>query len=328
MRDWFQRIKRQSMWIMICSLALLTSLEAQSERDVEMLLVVGASGTPEYGKHFEKQVGLWKEACSKGSVPLTIIGQGESEKDLENLEKSLKAAVAKKTGQFWLVLIGHGTFDGRETKFNLRGPDISSEKLGEWLKPIKREFIFIQNGSASAGFIQPLKGENRILVTATKSADEIFYTRFGEYFAPAIGGLTEADLDQDKQVSILEAFLYAGKKTAEFYEKEERLATEHALIDDNGDGVGTRYEVFEGIQATVDKADGVRAAQVALVLSDEDQQLSDAQRKTRDTLETEIKTLTQKRKELGDDAYYTQLETLLRHLSEVYREIPNSPVQE
>lgn len=328
MRHWFQKIKRQSLWMLACSLGLTTSLVAQSERDVEMLLVVGASGTPEYGKHFEKQVNLWKEACTKASVPLTIIGQEESEKDLENLEKTLKATVAKKNGQFWLVLIGHGTFDGRETKFNLRGPDLGSEKLGEWLKPMKREFVFINTASASAGFIQPLKGKNRILVTATKSADEIFYARFGEYFAPAIGGLIEADLDQDKQVSILEAFLYAGKKTAEFYEKEERLATEHALIDDNGDGVGTRYEVFEGIRATVDKADGGRAAQVALVLSDEEQQLSDALRKTRDALETELKALNQKRKELGDEAYYTQLETLLRQLSEVYREIPGAPAQE
>ena len=73
-------------------------------------------------------------------------------------------------------------------------------------------------------------------MTATKSPDEVFYARFGEYFAEAIGGLEDADIDQDRQVSLLEAFRHAAAAAATFYDNEGRLATEHALIDDNGDG--------------------------------------------------------------------------------------------
>jgi hypothetical protein len=76
----------------------------------------------------------------------------------------------------------------------------------------------------------------------------VFYARFGEHFAPAIAGIAEADLDQDRQVSVLEAFLHASRRAAEFYQNEDRLATEHALLEDNGDGIGTRAEIFEGTQ--------------------------------------------------------------------------------
>ena len=46
--------------------------------------------------------------------------------------------VAKPAGEFWLVFIGHGTYDGHAAKFNLRGPDISAEELAAALKPCQR----------------------------------------------------------------------------------------------------------------------------------------------------------------------------------------------
>lgn len=285
-------------------------------RDVEVLIVTGAPGTEEYGQRFEKQVAAWKSACEKASVPVSVIGKDD--KDAVALETALKKAAAKSTGQFWLVLIGHGTFDNREVKFNLRGPDVTAKQLAEWLKPVQRELVVIHAASASAGFMGPLSGKNRVLISATKSADEIYYARFGEFFAPAIAGQAEADLDQDKQVSVLEAFLYASKKSAEFYEKEERLATEHALIEDNGDGVGTRSEIFEGVKAKDAKADGARSAQIALVLSEEEMKLSDAQRKKRDELERKLETLKARRTEMKEEAYYSELEGVLRELSAVY----------
>lgn len=312
------KMRRWLPWLCVMALPLLKS-QAAAERDVEVLLVVGAPGTAEYGKLFDTQVTAWKEACAKAAVGVSLIGRDPGEEDAAKLQTALKKAVEKKSGQWWLVMIGHGTFDGRDAKFNLRGPDISSRQLGEWLKPLQRELIFIQTASVSAAFMPPLMGKNRTLVSATKGADEIYYTRFGEFFAPAIGGLPEADLDQDKQVSVLEAFLHASKKTAEFYEKEGRLATEHALLEDNGDGLGTRFEIFEGVKPNDPKADGARAGQIALVLSDEERKLSDDQRQRRDALERELEVLKTKREDLGDERYYSDLEKLLRGLAEVYR---------
>ncbi len=309
--------RNQASGLIRCLIVLLTMLlcvAQAAQRDVEVLIVTGAPGEDEYAGRFEKQVATWKAACEKSGVTVSVIGKDEH--DAETLEAALKKAATKPTGQMWLVLIGHGTFDNREVKFNLRGPDVSAKQLAAWCQPIKREFIFIDGGSSSAGFLQPLAGKNRIIVTGTKSADEIYYTRFGEFFAPAIAGDLSADLDQDKQVSILEAFRHASKLAAEFYEKEERISTEHALIEDNGDGVGTRSETFS--KEAKDIKDGARAGQVALVLSEEEMKLTDAQRAKRDELERKLEELKTKRAELADGRYYTEVEELLRELAEVY----------
>ena len=104
------------------------------------------------------------------------------------------------------MLIGHGTFDGREAKFNLRGPDVTDVELADWLLPFKRPVVVINCASASGPFINRLSGANRVVVTATKSGNEINFARFGQYIAEAIAD-PRADLDKDGQVSLLEAFL-------------------------------------------------------------------------------------------------------------------------
>jgi hypothetical protein len=321
------------MRLLITLLLMAVSAAAAPVRHVEVILAVGAEGAEEYGRRFADQVTAWQSACEKAGVPCATIGDSADAKaggeDLQRLKDALASAAAKgeEGGQLWLVFIGHGTFDGREAKFNLRGPDLTPRDLAEWLKPLKRELVMIHTSSASAPFLTALAGPHRILVSATKGADEVFYARFGEYFAPAIGGLPEADLDQDQQVSVLEAFLHASRKAAEFYEEDGRLATEHALLDDNGDGAGTRAEVFTGLTPRVAegaKADGARAAQVALVLSPAEAALSEATRAKRDALETRLEQLKSGRAKLGDDAYYAELEKLLRELSALYEEPPSS----
>jgi hypothetical protein len=310
----------EGMWKLVglCLLVIVfmmsLGLANAAQRDVEVLIVSGAPGDDEYAEKFEKQVTTWKAACEKAEVSVSIIGKDEH--DAETLEAALKKAEAKTTGQMWLVLIGHGTFDNRAVKFNLRGPDVSAKQLAAWCQPVQREMIIIGGGSSSAGFLQPLAGKNRIIVTGTKSADEIYYTRFGEFFAPAIAGDLTADLDKDKQVSVLEAFRHASKLVAEFYEKEERISTEHALIEDNGDGVGTRAELFSGDGKEI--KDGKRASQISLVLSEEEMKLSDAQRQKRDEMERKLETLKAKRADMKEYLYYSELEALLRQLAAVY----------
>ncbi len=292
--------------------ALLLFVSALHARDLDVVIVRGADGAEEYGKKFSTQVEAWKAACAKGDATVEVITGEESAVKLEK-----RLAAAKPDRRLWLVLIGHGTFDGREAKFNAEGPDFDAKQLAGWLAPLKQEIAIIHCASSSGGFVRPLTGKGRIIITATKSPDEVFYARFGEHFAEAVGGLNEADFDQDKQVSLLEAFRHASKAVATFYENEGRLATEHALIEDNGDGVATRRETIESPPAEV-KLDGERAAQLVLVLSDEEKKLTEAQRTKRDALERDLKKLRDERAKLDDATYYTRLEKLLRELSAVY----------
>lgn len=301
-------------WLAAC-FALFVSLLHAAPRQLDVLIVLGAPGNEEFGKKFNTQLEAWTNACTKAGITPAVV-RGET--TTEELAKRLTAS--DPTHALWLVLIGHGTFDGREAMFSAEGPDFDAKQLAGWIKPLKQEVAVIHTASASGGFLKSLSGTNRVIITSTKGPDEVFYARFGEFFAEAIGGLPEADLDQDKQVSLLEAFRHASKAADTFYIQEGRLATEHALLEDNGDGIGTRSEVF-GSDAPAPAGmalDGARAAQMVLDLSAEEQQLTDAQRSTRDALERELKTLKEQRAKLKEDEYYTKLESLLRKLGEVY----------
>ena len=159
-------------------------------------------------------------------------------------------------------------------------------------------------------------------MTATKSGYEYNYTRFGAYLSEAVAG-QEADLDKDGQVSVLEAFLTASALTAEFYEEESRLATEHALIDDNGDGLGTPAEWFRGIRAVRRARDGAaldgpRANQFLLIRSAGERAMPAEIRRQRDELELAVELLRDRKAELDTDTYYARLEAILLELALLY----------
>lgn len=293
------------------SLMLICTAAIASERQVEVVIVRGADGADSYTGKFDAQVKHWQEACAKGQVKSELVTS------LEALKTGLTAQLAKADGALWVVLIGHGTFDGREAKFNLVGPDLTVGQMAEWVKPQKREVVVVNTASASGAFVQPLAGPRRVIVSATKSAGEVFYARFGEFMAAAINGLPDADLDQDQQVSLLEAFLYASRQTTQFYETEGRIATEHSVLEDNGDGVGTRAEVYEGVRAKDSKADGARALQLALVLNAEEMKLPDEVRAKRDALEAKVRALALKKAEMKPDDYYRELEQLFLEIAKL-----------
>jgi len=227
------------------------------------------------------------------------------------------------------VLIGHGTFDGKEAKFNLRGPDLSAAELADWLKPVRRPLAVINCASSSGPFINKLSATNRVIVTATKSGFEQNYARFGRYMAEAIVD-PHADLDRDGQTSVLEAFLMASRRVAEFYDTEGRLATEHALLDDNGDGLGTPADWFRGIRAVKKakegaSADGLRAHQFHLIRSAQEQMLSSELRAKRDELELAIARLRDAKSQMKEDDYYRQLEKLAIEVARLYERDASKP---
>ena len=303
------RRMKDEVGMMKCIIALLMvcmgPFAHAIERQMEVLIVRGADGEEVYGKKFDAQVKAWQEACSKGQVKAAVITRLDD----------LKSRVASVKSSLWIVMIGHGTFDGREAKFNLSGPDLSVAQLAEWLKSLPQEVVVVNTASASGAWVKPLSGSKRVIVSATKSAEEVFYTRFGEFMAKAIVGLLEADADQDRQVSLVEAFLYAAKQAAQFYETEERIATEHAIIEDNGDGVGTRSEVFEGVRPKDPKFDGARSLQLALVLNEDEMKLSDEVRTKRDALEAKVRELVAQKSSIKEDEYYRELEKLFREIA-------------
>lgn len=288
-----------------------------------MIVVIGAAGLEQYEPIFAEWADRWIAAAKQADQQVIVIGRGPegSESDRQRLRAAIDEAAKSPGVDLWLVMIGHGTFDRREARFNLRGPDVSARELADWLKPVDRPMAIINSASASAPFLTALASKKRIVIASTKSGSEQNFAHFGDFMSQAISD-PSADLDKDDQTSLWEAFLKAARRTAEFYSTDGRLMTEHAVLDDTGDGQGVRSDQFRGLAPLEQSADGKpldgqRAHQWHLLRNTTDLALSPEVRQKRDALEDAIQKLKEQKKALAPNDYLNQLERLLVELAEL-----------
>jgi hypothetical protein len=224
-----------------------------------LAIVVGHPGYPEYRELYGKWAAdLVDAATGQFGVPRENIqyltdrpdddperatGRSVREEVVKAFEK-LKAAGPDDL--VLIVLIGHGTFDGRDAKFNLPGPDMGPADFAPLVRRLaSQRVVFVNTASASGPFIEALAGPGRTVITATRSGRESFATIFGGYFIDALTG-DAADLDKDGRVSFLEAFEYARREVATAYERQGIMLTEHALLEDAGGKEGTDKPAADG----------------------------------------------------------------------------------
>lgn len=231
----------------------------------------------------------------------------------EEITRVLRA-VAKNSAPedlIMVLLIGHGTARDDRVLFNLPGPDISAAELSRLLDVFEgRRVVVINTASASGPFISMVSRPGRVVIAATSTAAENLQPRFGGHFVTAFAA-PAADGDKDGRVSLLEAFAYTTGEVARDYALENRLRTEHALLDDDGDGVGSRTPGGE-------EPDGRLAARIFLTSSDgpgsthpQVLALTVAARALVDRIEL----LKRRKQELSEPEYEAQLESLLVKLA-------------
>lgn len=329
--------------IQSASLAMLTLLwgiqataDETTSSKTQMLIVVGAPGEAEYGKQFATWAAEWSKIGEQAGAVVTKIGQDTSNEksDLEQLSEaigSLKKHESPELAPVWLVLIGHGTFQANVAKFNLRGPDLSAEQLAKWLDDVQHSMVVINVASSSGPFVNAISGEGRVIVTATKSGEEQNLARFGAHLPAALAN-PSADLDHDGEVSLLEAVLKASSDTKDFYVSEGRIQTEHALLDDNGDRLGTPAEMLGSVlrgtpvQAAVKPkstspapdVDGDIAASTVLIPSSTAPVLLPEEQLRRTNIENEIRAIRRSKASLGEDEYFAKLEQRMLELAKIY----------
>lgn len=214
---------------------------------VYYVTVAGLGGEPDYEQRFTAAANdldkLFK--ASSDAHVYTLTG---SQATRARLTETITAVAreAKPDDDFVLTLIGHGSFDGVEYKFNLVGPDISASELAAICDrvPARRQLV-VNTTSASGGSVVALGRSGRGVIAATKSGTEKNATVFARYWVEALQDPT-ADVDKSESISAMEAFQYADRKTAAFYESQKRLATEHAVFQDTGHGEAVRSGAAQG----------------------------------------------------------------------------------
>jgi hypothetical protein len=298
-----------------------------ADRNKYALIISGASGDAAYAKQFAQWTTALREALvgkfgfAGDRVKMLTEKPADSNAAPATADEVKRTFVSLRTelnsdNVLFVFLIGHGTFDGKEAKFNLVGPDLSAGDYNNLLSllPTHRMIIFDMT-STSGEFIKPLSAKGRVIVTATRSGQETNATRFTEFLIAALGA-ADADTDQDGRISVLEAFTYANRLTADFYTRAGRLATEHALLEDNGDGVGhQKAEGGDGLLARATYVDSLSLEQAAANAA------TAKLLRERTRLEGEIAQLIARKRDLPESEYETGLEKLFIELAKVNRAI-------
>jgi hypothetical protein len=219
-------------------LALLFAFTLQARATVFYVIVAGLGGEPDYEQRFTAAAKdldkVFKGADNTAHVSTLTGAQATTSQLKETL--SAVARDAKADDAFVLILIGHGSFDGVEYKFNLVGPDVTASEIAAMCDRISaRRQLVVDTTSASGGAMAALERPGRAVIAATKSGTEKNATVFVRYWVEALQD-PAADTDKSDSISAMEAFTYATTKTAAFYDSQKRLATEHAVFDDVGHG--------------------------------------------------------------------------------------------
>ena len=283
--------------------------------------VAGLGGEPDYEQRFTALAKdldkLFKAAASDAHV-YTLTGADSTKAHLTDTLTQI-AHEAKAEDEFTLVLIGHGSYDGEEYKFNLPGPDISAEDLVILCDriPAKRQLI-VNTTSASGGSIGALQRPGRIVITATKTGTEKNATVFARYWVDALRD-GSADTDKNESISALEAFVYADRKTAAFYESQKRLATEHPVFEDTGKKEAVRA-------ASTESGEGQLAASfVVLRLGAAQKAANDPAKRAllekKEELERKIDLLKYQKAAMSADDYKKQLSDALLELAKTQEDL-------
>ena len=296
-----------------------------------LLVIVGLAGDPEHGAQFHKWGTTLAEASTKVGVSADrLIYLGEAKEGgarvtgratREEIEKALAtfAAAAAPEDVVYVVLFGHGSYDGQTARFNLPGPDMTASDFNTQLRKLRtRNIVFVNTASSSGPFVEDLSAPGRTIITATRSGAQQFTTLFGGYFVEAFSS-EGADADKNRRLSMLEAYLYAKGEVARAYEREGLLATEHALLDDNGDKKGSQDPTPTGAEGKLAAALSLGSAADAAPLP-EDPKLRALYLERRE-IERRVESLRLLKDSLPPAKYTSELERLVTDLALKTREI-------
>ncbi|HEY7671192.1 MAG TPA: hypothetical protein VIC71_03160 [Gammaproteobacteria bacterium] len=290
-------------------LAALLAAAPGARAELYYVIVGGLGGNPEYDEAFATHAHKLGEAAERtlgGDARVSVLVGSAATREALRARLTALAARTKQSDRLAVFLVGHGSYDGTQYKFNLPGPDIDGAELAELLGAIPARAQLVVNAtSASGAVLENWAKAGRAVITATRSGAERNATRFAEYFAAALSA-DEADVNKNGMITAQEAFDYTARRVADSYEAEGTLATEHPQL--KGDNLGS-FEI-------------ARLKAPAAVETPEVVELN-AQRAA---LEERIAELRLRREELGEN-YLPQLEALLVELARVQERIDAAGAQ-
>jgi hypothetical protein len=285
--------------------SLLPLLTQTASADSYTLIISGLGGEPQYEQRFREQAeqiaALAAASAQSPEHVIKLVGEDVTrEKVRQEFASLAKQVLAEDV--MTVVLIGHGTYDGEEYRFNIPGQDLTGTDLRALLDSLRaREQLIVNTTSASGATVEKWAQPGRVLITATKSGGERTATRFAQYWAEALKG-GNADTNKDEIVTASEAFEFANRQVAAAFKADVALATEHARME--GEDLAASFPVARRGTATLSDDPEVRALLAQ-----------------RAGLERELDVVKDKRGVVPDEEYYNELETVLVRFARLQQQI-------
>jgi len=281
------------------------------------LIISGAPGDDEHAKKYT----AWTDTTrlvlvsEMGFLPgrvMVLSNDKATQADIKDAFAKLKEQL-KPADTFFLFLIGHGSYDGLEYKFNNVGPDLTGTDFSKLLSTLSASRIVVVNSSSnSGGAIEAMAGKNRMIVSATKTGFEGNDTVFYQYF---LDGLQKSasDENKDRKVSVWEAFKFAVDGVERFYKDAGRIATEHPQISDNAapmTGVVPQAPVMSNLTSfNVDRPVTVADAKLQALLDEQKQ------------IQQKIETLQINKASMLPEDFDKQIEDLILQLAQKTQQV-------
>jgi len=312
-------------------------LAQEGEKEVFVVLIGGLGGSEEYTERFQNYLFESRKALAENfdvaQENMVVLGEaGIAEEEFvdqistaENIRSSFSTLKGKiqSDDHLYVFFFGHGSYDGEEAYLNIPRRDLSAKDYDGLLSGIDAGRIFVFNtASASAPFIEELSAPGRVIVTATRRGTQRNETIFPQYLVEALSS-SASDLDKNGQTSVRELFVYAAEQTARHYESNQNLATEHALLEDTGDGKGHRVLELEA------EAEGNLAASSYLSrntkalagLNAADRERASQQLSRKDELEQLVATIKSQKSTMSLEDYYDRLEVVFVELARLNEDL-------
>ncbi|MEM8487650.1 MAG: hypothetical protein AAF564_19015 [Bacteroidota bacterium] len=305
------------------------TLYAQDGVNRHALLIGGLGGSPEHTERFKGYLFDTRKALVESmAIPaenVTLLGEasisGESFIDDTATAENIRAqfsALQSHVGEADMVLVvlfGHGSFSNGEARLNIPRRDLSQHDFAELVDGLDASrIVFINTSSASAPFVEALSADNRMVITATRTGSQKNETSFPRFLVESLTS-PATDRDKDGRISVAEVFQFAAERTDQMFADNSNLATENALLDDNGDQEGSRLGELENgtdghlASITYLSGDGGAAGAVAGRVG------GSAWQQEKNQVELAIANLKSQKASMDTDAYYAELETLFVQLA-------------
>jgi hypothetical protein len=221
------------------------------------LIIVGLPGDQAHEALFARTTKAWRDwlVGPLGFSPANVhilsatpnspsAGAAQATRESINSEARSLLEASPAIGRLWVFVLGHANFDGTSSFLHLPGPDLRDDEFAALFQEvIAKEQIFWLTTPASGSFLRPLSKPGRIVVAATEPVGEVNETEFPHALADLVARPSASlDLDRDGKVSIVEIYRGTVAAVEARFQMDHRVPTEHAQLDDDGDGSGSELQ--------------------------------------------------------------------------------------